>query len=688
MADKKTRVILEAETKGFDKARRDVKGVNDALGVKDSAKDFKRLEQQVGGLFRQLRGLTEGFKQFNAQLSSTKKEQTAFRDMASGIKEALTAMRDMTAARDKDRVAQERQAKQHSFRTGLIQGSGVADYVPENLRMARYAAGQAVGRTARGAAGAAWGSTVGGAFSGVGAMGQGLAGIPIVGGMAAGQLQALQSAAQEALGYESARYEAKQFKSFGGDRASGYRAETDAEMKARQKPVYDYRKANPETAAGQSLLEEKYLRTKGIAEKAGFGDTSSVPGGVAQFLGLADQPMPSASELAAEVTDRTSGAALRTKHKKGILSAEAQRRRSVLVGPRSGGEIMRDLGVRYGMAEPDALKFGGSVMSAGGITTNQLTERQFSTAAGAQGRLGIGGDVMGAFIRGGKGFGGDKSGKDSSQAMVDAINEGMQLGLEGSDLQSYMREMADSLMSFDRTGMPIDMSSVAGMAKGFAAMGVGGMTGQRMAQGIRETGTAIAGGGPQNASQMLVMRQLFGYKGGGTKDFFEAQVAASQGKVQKGGLDAMMGSLTKGKDKYANAMQVQQFFKQIGVQLGPEQAMALAGGDPGARASAEAQLSTAAGRSFTPEGLAEEGKASGGLRRQAGLSNTRAAAGARALPGMQSFEEAQAGMLKNAAHFSGIVKTLGDNAKDISALLGPGSKNLATILEALVSQVF
>lgn len=675
MADKKTRVILEAETKGFEKARRDVKGVNDALGVKDSAKNFKQLEQQVGGLFRQMRGLTEGFKQFNAQLSNSKKEQSAFKDMASGIREALAAMRDMTAARTKDREAQERQAKQHSFRTGLIQGAGVADYVPENLRAARYGAGQAIGRTARGAAGAAWGSTVGGAFSGVSAMGQGLAGIPIVGGMAAGQLQALQSAAQESLGYESARYEAKQFKSFGGDRASGYRTENDAEFSRRQASVYAARKAAAPKAAQQDF-EALYL--KNLAHARG---TMGLPA-----TGTGDTE--SAEQWAGRVTDARRGKALREKFPDAVQTGKSLQRKQILVGPRNASEFIRDSGVKYGMAEPDALKFGGSVMSAGGITANQLTERQFSTAAGAQGRLGIGGDVMGAFIRGGKGFGGDKSGKDSSQAMVDAINEGMQLGLEGSDLQSYMREMADSLMSFDRTGMPIDMASVAGMAKGFAAMGVGGMTGQRMAQGIRETGTAIAGGGPQNASQMLVMRQLFGYKGGGTKDFFEAQVNASKGKVQQGGLDAMMGSLTKGKDKYANAMQVQQFFKQIGVPLGPEQAMALAGGDPGARAAAEAQLAEAAGRSFTPEGLAEEGKASGGLQRQAGLSNKRAAAGARALPGVQSFEEAQAGMLKNASEFSGIIKTLGDNAKNISDMLGPGSRDLAIILEALVKQVF
>jgi hypothetical protein len=216
---------------------------------------------------------------------------------------------------------------------------------------------------------------------------------------------------------------------------------------------------------------------------------------------------------------------------------------------------------------------------------------------------------------------------------------------------------------------------------------VGGVTGARMAQGIRQTGMEIAGGGPKNAAQFMVMRQLFGYRGGGTKDFFEAQVAASQGKVSGGGVEALLGSLTKGKDKYANAMQVQQFFKQIGVDLGPEQAMSLAGGDKSARDKAQQMLGVAAKRNFTSADIMAQGAAPGGMQTQAALDNATQRAGSAALAGVQALDRAQVEMMGNAAKFSETIKMLGDNATNIAKLMGPGAKDLADLLENLVLKV-
>ena len=710
MADKKTRVVLEAETRGFEKAKRDVKGVNDALGVKDSAKNFKQLDYQIGQLFRQMRGLTEGLKQFNQQLRTTGRESDAFKGMAASVRDAVSGIRSLTQARERDTAQAKRDAdererlqKRRGFAMGVMQGAGVGEYFPEG-GLSRNVAGRAVGSAGRRAGHVGWGATGGAAFSGAAGFAQGLAGIPLVGGVASGQFQALQSAAQEALAFEDVRYQMMQYRGFGVDAAAKGAGRRAAAQAPQEDVLAAVAAAEASARGGVGVVGQASTSYQGRLDamvrhrmaQEGFGEErpAMADGGVAW--------QQRSNEIEYELNKKLiqkeggsrkdferivleAGNAANTRNQKAQASAAAAAERRVREAPT---DMMRSAGVRYGMAAPQALQFGGEILGAAGMTSDEMTEKQFKLAAGAQGRLGIGPDVMGAFMRGAGPFGGDTSGKKAEDLFTMAVNEGITLGLKGSDLQEYMHTAAQALQDFNRTGMPIDLKSVNEMARGFSGLGVGGVTGERMAQGIRQTGMQIGAGGPQNAAQFLVMRQLFGYKGGGTKDFFEAQSRAARGEVVSGGLEAMMGSLTKGKDQYANAMQVQQFFKQIGVQLGPDQAMALAGGDAGARQQAEAQLAEAATRGFTASSLTEEGAAPGAKQRQAGLENRRLAAGARALPGMQSFEDAQTAMLRNASEFSGVVKVLADNATKISELLGPGSSDLAKILEALVAKVF
>ena len=344
------------------------------------------------------------------------------------------------------------------------------------------------------------------------------------------------------------------------------------------------------------------------------------------------------------------------------------------------------LGANYGMDVNATAQFMSQILQLAGGNFKQINAGNLQLAAGLDRRYGVGGDVFGAFMRGGRT--GATMGADGEKAIIDAMKQGVSLGLEGSDLSNYMRETASTLMQFDQTGIPLD---IAQLAQAVATSGFGTMRGGTIARGFREVGAQIGSSGPQNAMQFLIFRKLFGYQGGGVDDYVNAAENASTGTFVEGGFQNLLGSLSQSKNPRVNGLVIQQAFSQAGIQIGLPEAIKVASGDQDAIEQAKKTIAagTQEALGLSSGGIAAAGVEAtpGAARAAAGLANERIGAGERMLPAMQEFERSTTQMLKNASEFSGIVKDIAKVATEISKALGPGATKLADVLESIAIKV-
>lgn len=673
MVEKKTTIVLEAQTKGFGSAKTEIRSTFREMDTEEPNEGFRELLGTVDSTFKAIGSLADGMRTLQEEMLKAS-DAGDFRQMVGGVKELTAAIEQMTGARKKDRQEaqaeraaakksreEEKAQRSSAFGMGVMQGAGMGEYFPEH-GLTRNAAGRAVGGFGRGVFNAGFAGTVGSAFSGASGVSTALQGVPVVGGMLAGQLQSTMAAAQEALGYEGVKMQLARF---------GYRGDTMT-TPGKKPPTFteDEKKFESEFAA-----EERDQRVNRAMEMERAGE-----GAYGDYTELRDQEVK--RSMAQEKAMGPKALAVLDRVREGRFGEKDAPKKTSLFG----------IGANFGMSLPETAQFAGSILETAGGGFKQLGERQLSTALGMERRYGVGGDVSGAFMRGGRT--GAAGGATGEQATVQALKAAVELGLEGSDLTAYMRDTAQALMSFDQTGIPIDINSLAALQKNIAMSGLGTMQGARIGRGLRDVGADIGSSGPKNAAQMLIFRQMFGYQGGGTKDFFNASMNASQGKFAEGGFQNLLGSVMQGKGSDAtekNAMFLQQFLQQAGISISLPQAYDVARGDKAAIAATQKDIAagTSAASGITAERIATAGMGAtpGALRTAAGVTNARIGAGQEMLPAMQEFEKAQSAMLRNASEFSGVVKILAENAKEISKSFGPGASKLADVLEALAIRV-
>jgi len=690
MADKKTTVSLEFHAKGAEKSERQIKKTFDAMDPSEAMEKFDKLAdklEDLGKVFKRLENSAD------------------LKGMTDSIRDMTHAVVELTNAKKKDHEQDERSAGRHSFRTGLVQGAGVGQFIPPNVRMARYAGGQLVGRAARGAAGAAYGSTIGAAFGGAGAMGQGLAGIPGVGPALAGQFQNLMGAAQEALSHEGARYAQRETEGLftGPARRAAARVAGDAAAAAApQEDVFaamDAARKGASTsegklgAAGESYnarlaaMVQHRMVTEGFPEKR----PSLGPGvsydkrrtEIEYELNRTLQAKGEGSNRDMENIVRAAGQAATDRNE-----AAKAKARSEAASPASPFQMMARAGVRFGMGPDAAVEFGGSLARAGGGTLAQFDNTNMQLAMALK-QLGVGPEATGMMARGAR-TGATGEG-DFTSVMMASMKGGVALGLDASDLANYMQDMAHNIASWDQTGMSVNVDNIKELQQQTAMTGLGGIQGARVAAGLKVVGDEIAVGGPQSASQMLMMRELYGYQGGGIEDWQAAKVRAEVGDLTKGSgveglLRTVMGQAGDGTGPATQAARteaLQNFFKNVNITLGPTLAGRIAGGDEGAVLRVQEELRAARSKSVTEADVLRAGEATGALQEEAVVKGKRITAGYKGLPAMQELEHATTTMLKNASAFGGILDTLAGVGSDIAELLGPGAKNLAMILEDL-----
>lgn len=239
--DVRTNVVLTAETKGLDKALREVLGINQTAleGLKEQSHAYGKVQKDVKGMQTVLQDLTKRQLELRRAMAAVDdKSSSTYREMEEDLKKVnraateqaktinlvarayqaeAEAAKKLSAAQREVMNQQRQQEKQQqeqrrgAFTQGFLQAAapGMAPlFLQRGPGMGRQFAGQMLGTGLRRAGQFGWGMTGGGAFSGLQGMQQGLAGIPIVGGFLAGQLGTAAGYSQQALEYQRQRVEA------------------------------------------------------------------------------------------------------------------------------------------------------------------------------------------------------------------------------------------------------------------------------------------------------------------------------------------------------------------------------------------------------------------------------------------------------------------------------------------------
>jgi len=677
--DYKTRLEIEAKTKGFDKAQRDTakftkeaqKGLNaQNMSFAESKKHIASMEKNLQTLGKTQSKLTDhmlkmkdkggsAYKLIEEQLKAVTKEagmaqrtigtlERAFskqRESANKAEEdrkraASSAARDQRRAqaqaetmRRREEAAQQRIAQQRkgAFVQGLAQGGlqMPAAFLQRGPGMGRQLAGMAVGKGISGAMGA------GAAFTGVGGLAKTLSAIPGVGGILAGQLQATAGYAGQGISYKKTQLEAGRFvggsyadpsakkaarrarkmrEAIAADEAqrsseidaAKYRVQKKARKTAAKKEEADAAKRfelaakmGPEAIQAEVIQQAWSGMVKSVGDWISPDDDLSdwvppapiVEGGIpgpGMFPDAGGYMLPGTDEQVAgqdyEATNKT-----KAKLTKAQRKAAQKRRKGRNVG--FGG--MGALGLQLrGINKQQALQEAMQVMESGGGFIGEAKKSGIMpTAFAAKTMYGLGADVSGAFLRGGRTGGlvggtrtregGEIVGR-SGDAMREAIVEGLEMGLTGSDLNTYMQQVAQGIQQFQQTGIPFNKESISSMGMELSKAGIMGPRAAGIAGGFQKYVQGIGAKGPQGGGDLLAMQMMGGFRGGGSAEYERAliQMEDMQGQLGSKGISgaasagSKMGGMFKrimsmtGSDKAGGRQLLRRFLSERGIQTG------------------------------------------------------------------------------------------------------------------------
>jgi hypothetical protein len=663
MVDKvQTEVVIRGKAQGFG----EVNAAAQSLGQR-SAQAMAKVDKEVKKLddtFRQLTDRQVELTKVMADIEDT--ASPAYRrlakDMAAVQQEASQVERTMRnlqraykeTGTTADQVIQRREQRRGAFSQGLLQGMiPEAAYLQRGPGMARQAAGAAIGARARGVAGGMAQIP----FSGAAGLAQALQSVPGGGFLAMPLMQTMQYA-QQALQFRQQRQQLMPFLQMGAEVGGGVAVgQTPAQQRAQALRQADRMMAQVavrgERGRGGVLAAVEEAVDPAGAIGTAIGAIGEIfEGGVRGRLRQEQRKRDIVAAGGGEAFAQRQREAERQRIADRIIEQRGGIARQ-RVRPRTLQDIIRTQGQQMGFALPEAMQFMGGVTQAGGGVGRELATQQMGTAAMAAQRLyGIGADVSGAFLQAGRRGGVVGARGRGGEAMVEAIAGGMQMGLEGSELTTFMQQMAGDIRAWQQTGIPINTTSVAAIGASLARTGLGGIRGAAVTRGLTARARELTTRGPQGAEELIMLQELGGFGGGGVEDYEQAQLRLEQGGFDPEDVRRMMrrlmaagGGGAGGRAVFRRAMrrfgvnigvaETQLMEKQItGQELTPDEEARIK--------QIDTQIAQVAGGA--PETVGAMGRkaieaTNPALQKQANITNQQIAAGNAMLGVMQSLEK-------------------------------------------------
>lgn len=522
----KTDVILEHKTKGFDKARNENRRYNDTI---------HKLEKSLTAIKGEYKSVAKEVENLTKELE----------------KQARLIEQN-----------QRKSASKGAFAQGLAQGGMPGmQFIQRGPGMGRQMAGMAIGRGFRSAQAGFEGS-----FTGVQGLQQFLGSIPGVGGFLSGQIGKLAGYSEQALNYQRTKLNASPYISSFADLQKNRQAAainrarqgqiTEIEAKQMEEPsAVQYRKnaAATEQAIRNTNLRKAEMKTQKEAP-TGFlesvWDFVSGEGTRRKYRNIKEAQLKTEEQLARtqkeryETTKRLAENDKKFKEESDKTLQElkgARRARGVgnpLAGlPGEGASIL-------GMNQDEALQFLGSILESGGGYAGGQAKGFRKTAFAAKTLYGVQGATSGAFLKAGRRGGVVGGIGQSSKVFEEAIHKGLALGLSGSEINQYLQQIAQGINQFQSTGIPINPGSITTLATDIAGSGVSGTRALTMAQGVTGYIQGIGSRGVTSGADLLALRELGGYQGGGAEGYRAARsrLEKLQAGVQGKGAKDLAGS--------------------------------------------------------------------------------------------------------------------------------------------------
>ena len=593
MPEHRTDLVVSARTKGFQDAQRQatklVQDSSEALkkqtrGFTDMEKSVKSVDREVGKLEGTLQSLVKKQLDLTSAMEGiSDKASPAYKDLAKQLKgvnlEANTVERTISrldrAFRRQEQTSKRMMAR-GAFTQGLIQGATPGGlFLQRGPGMIRQTAGMAVGRTARGIAGGLASAPA----TGFGGLAEAAGAIPGVGGLLSGQIQAVSGMAQQGLGLQRQRLGMVPFLAGGGGRA-----------------IADIRRARARGAAGVAgpspiapveITEE--MRTtaregavQNLMREMGTGGERQRRNLVEKSFELQPRLRTQEAALLEGEVDAIRGGRIaesqadyERRRRRGGARGAAKARAGLFAPIRGAGrELM-------GVNQQEAMQTAGAIMQAGGGGLEGLREQGLlRTGFAAQTAYGVGPEVTGAFLQAGRrgGLSGLAPGTPGGggEALTSAIADAMKLGLEGSEVNTYLQTMAEGISQWRQTGIPFAKEAIADFGSELGRLGIGGVRGAAIAGGVAGAAQRLSRGGPQTAQELLMMQTMGGLDlGTGAAGFEQAQIRLEQlkgGDVGGPELTKLFGQLmAAGGGGAAGRLMARQSLGQMGINIGAEE---------------------------------------------------------------------------------------------------------------------
>ena len=490
------------------------------------------------------------------------------------------------------------------------------------------------------------------AFGGVSGLQQAISALP-GGGIIAGQLGAAAGFAGQALQYQRQRLEAAPFVGETGGR------ELETFMATRRRRRISARElafieGQPgmggmiRTVGGEYVLKSSEEGRHLLAGRARLAAEGKAP------------------RYKTAWTERIAGGETEAQHKERIDQFERERAR--LAGRTIGGMglRLRGIGRQEALQESAAImQAAGGAIGPGGMTAEQ--QRFMGTAMSARTRFGLGPEVTGAFGAGARRGGLVGARGRAGEALTEALADAVKMGLEGSEVNTYMQIVAQGIQSFEQTGIPFSKEAISAMGLEFSKAGIAGTRAARIAGGVQRYVSGIGQRGIRGGLDIMALQAFGGYTGaGGAEELERAMIQAEEmgGKLRKGGVGAIEpGGAMAGLMKKIMAMRgggaggrffLREQLGKMGIAVGTRE-MSLLGkklageklteveqGYVDVEAERRREGKIKAAKIGTPEGLMAEaaGMIPASLKRQAAITNQQLAVGQKMLPTIQNLETA------------------------------------------------
>lgn len=719
--DVQTNLTIALQTRGFDKGLRDVLGMSQKSvdSLKKQALAGGKVQEQMDRMQKKVQDLAKvqleasqalekiadktgaAYRYQEERMEKARRETEKLRKETQLLERAhqgdVRAQKQMADATE--RLIQirekERRAGRWAGAQGFMQGAGMGGmagmFMQRGPGFWRQFAGQQVGGMLRRAGGAAQGM----AFGGIQGLQTALQAIP-GGGVVAGQLGAVASHSQRALQWQRERLSLSPM--FGGN--MGQIAMGRREQREAQAGLIDLGK---QSAHDSRIQRRHQAYFKGRDEAAHAMKMTGL-----QFL-------PGGESMLKDVSEEVGMMALRREKAKDIEAAETLReqrtrgtrraRRAEMTPFLRAGQIGRRL-AGLGRQE-SAQRIGQLMQTAGGRFTGEAGQvGDVSAALAAQTMFGVGPEAAGGFMAAGR-RGGLVGGRGrAGEALTEALQGALEMGLEGAEITRYMQQVAQGIQQFQMTGIPFNKDSIKSMTLEMGKAGIGGVRGGAMAGGLQRYVQGIGQRGITGGLDLMMMQAFGGFKGGGAQDFEQAilQMESMQG-MGPGGIEAggPMGNMIKrlvgmgGGARGGGVTFMRKALGRAGMQMSMGEAMALTeritgeqllspeqreafGIDKAGEAARMGAGKTQAGKIATVDQLVAAAAKrvtdmGPNLRKQASIMDKQLEVGSKALTAVQNLEQSSLALNDTFMFLAGdTLKNFSEGMKDVTAELGKLTK--------------